>query len=141
MDEPLKRGAIDVDSGMIWIGDPCYILPSTGVEVDGKIYNDSPGLLYEDLIKKTEEVQRGPELPDNFEQLSLEERAEAIRQKWGRHVDAMPFPHERGHFGRGIVVHPGGDGIYGISIERNDDGRIKRVIIEVEPEEEEDNNE
>lgn len=43
------------------------------------------------------------------------------------------FNHDKGHEGLGLMVLTGcGDGVYPVFIERNEDGRVKRVVIEFE---------
>lgn len=55
----------------------------------------------------------------------------------GQPKDAAQFRFKEGHIGLGVCVSTGwGDGQYPVYIERNEEGRIARVLIEFIPEEE-----
>jgi len=73
-------------------------------------------------------------------ELSEEERTEGIRDLLDKAstkqpVDVRFIKHENGHEGKGAIIHPGSDGDYAVRVERDESGWIKRVIIEIQPEE------
>lgn len=133
---------IDVDSGMIWIGDPCYILPDEGIEFQGETIDAKPGLSYRELLRDLREEEEGPQ--QQLQQILASEdlidieRCEEIQKVLSerpRPKDVRAIRHERGHKGKGMVIHPGSDGSYTVRMERDEQGWLKRVIIEIRPEE------
>ncbi len=106
-----KVGVVGVDAGLIWLGDPCYIIHSTDENPDlGKDWGEFCSRLY---------PNDGNQHDDGVRQWMIGE----------------------GHAGLGVTVGSGhGDGVYDVQVQRDQWGRVMRVMIDFdeEPEEEED---
>lgn len=120
-------GEVGVDAGMVWLGDPCYILPDTRFGRDG-----SPKFTYNQLCDKLDEDDEYKFHNEKFFKKHI---------KLGRkHVQkATQFNYEAGHPGLGVCVPSGdGDGSYPVLVKYNKEGRIKEVkIVFIENEENE----
>ena len=99
-----KVGKVSVDAGILWLGDPCYIMhPWNGIPKDvGKSWDEFVEILSEKEKKsKAKDVETG-----------------------------LQFNHDGGYEGLGVVVSTGyGDGIYDVFVKNDDDGRIAEVKI------------
>lgn len=98
--ERLLAGHIGVDAGLCWIGDPCYIL-----------HKDK----------------------DNFPSTVLGTNWHEFCDKIGplNTLGYQAFPYALGHDGLGVCVSTGfGDGLYPVYVEKTEDGRVARVIVE-----------
>lgn len=121
-------GYIDVDAGIVWTGDPCYILPD-------KRDND-PGFDYMDMLhtwprkKHTIEDSGAAEMHRDALIASgvPEDRAEVLCDMFryrtvDEPTDVAIFNHKAGHPGRGICIHAGfGDGTYPLWIRYSNEG-------------------
>lgn len=93
-------GVIGIDSGLCWIGDPCYIHNDEG-------HKDSKGW--------------GKDWPAFLEQLN---------QKLKPDDAGTQFNFDLGHPGLGVCVRsPHGDGIFPVFAEF-ENGALKRIVVE-----------
>lgn len=91
-------GRIDVDAGLIWIGDPSYTSDGRNNADDWQDFCD--------FLEKNEEN------------------------------GMVTIDHESAHPGKAVVIGQiGGEGTYPVYVKRNKHGRIKRIIIDLEGEE------
>ncbi len=108
-------GHVDVDAGILWLGDPCYILPDKGKPAE---------FTYDQL-------------------LAIFDQQEKQTGKYP-HVTTIQHNGTLGdkeHEGKGVVVGTGyGDGTYPVTATFNREGRVVRVSVDfdAEPEEEDD---
>lgn len=99
MNKQIKIGEIGIDAGLVWIGDPCYILHKTENEQPksiGKNWSD-----FCDILKKGKQLETG----------------------------FLQFCYDKGHAGLGVCASTGwGDGCYDVMAEIKDN-RIKSISI------------
>jgi hypothetical protein len=160
-DDWIEVGQVGVDAGMVWIGDPCYILALPHCRQDNiEEKKKDPSWehikdLYENVRKlpatlgdswhafcdKMHSDQDNP-IGDRAYKKYLEKQLEK-GIKTGQ--EAVQFNYEAGHPGLGVCVGSGyGDGSYPVYVKRNREGRImeaKVVFIDESEEEEEEDNE
>ena len=114
-----KIGEIGVDAGLCWIGDPCYILHK---HPEAKDEHDRPP---KDI---------GEDWSDFCDRLGNDREPNKKKQ----------FNYDGGHAGLGVCVPTGwGDGTYDVMAEYGtgeDEGRIKRIVVEFIPDLDEDDN-
>jgi hypothetical protein len=165
-------GTIDVDSGSVWIGDPCYIIKDKhedrptdlGEEwsdvcnkfFDRSGYNDAQREWHNYDFQRSQYVFQDPRWrswmetesensahhrPGTPEYNAKRELIAKLHQEFEvtnpdpkiRHSGAAAFNHDLGHSGMGIMTDTMyGDGSYPVYVERNKEGRIKRVVIDFE---------
>jgi len=104
--ERIKAGVVGVDSGQLVIMDPCYL----GLQVgpDDLDYPEDPD--YPEHERCLDEVST----------LKVEGTAKQLN-------------YQMGHPGLAVgVAGFGGDGTYPVYIEKGEDGRVQRVVIEFE---------
>ena len=113
-------GEVGVDAGMVWIGDPCYIMKMPhheGAQEDplpttlGKTWHDFCDIMHQ------------YETPQEFYEKHLK-----LGHKW---MDkAVQFNYEAGHPGLGVCMASGyGDGSYPVYVRYNSEGRIAEARI------------
>lgn len=125
MDKWEQVGKVDVDSGLIWLGDPCYVFAL-------------PHSTKKSKFKSLNEVKKLPK---------------DIGKSWidfcnkVSDSNATQFNHDTGSPGAGVAIHNAyGDGSYPVFVKKTRQGGIKSVMIVFEDEfdefnEEEDTNE
>ena len=100
-------GHIGVDAGCVQIGDPCYTHEKAG---DWTEYCNT-------VLSKMDEVRVGGGL-------------RPPGQCYKARKNFAQIPYDMGHEGKAIVVGSGyGDGVYPVTVTRNDDGRIASVLV------------
>ena len=99
MSEWKKVGEISVDAGVVWLGDPCYI-----------------------LHRNTPHRQPPKDIGANWARF-----VESYFHR--SYCGCVSFKHDLGHEGLGVVVSSGnGDGVYDVEVKQVD-GRIAAVRI------------
>lgn len=115
-------GNCDVDAGIIYLGDPCYILPrkedkDKGLDYDklltylhhGKYVRWFDQERYDALLEKFKATGKEPDHVD----IAMMKDTATHNICEGDLKQVFKIPHERGHDGRGVVVNSGyGDGSY-----------------------------
>jgi len=101
----VRVGSIGVDSGLCWIGDPCYLFNDKRPEECGKDWVE-----FCDILRKKEEAAGG-------------------------HPTRVQYNYDKGHAGLGVLVSTGyGDGVYPVMAEivetADGDRRIRKVWVE-----------
>lgn len=100
-------GAVDVDAGMIWVGDPCYILDGERPAGLGKVWNDFCDLFF----------KRSGYGTDN-----------------DTGVASFGYHEEGTQDGLGVAISTFyGDGSYPVYVEYGEGGRPRRVLIDFDP--------
>jgi len=104
----VKVGEIGVDVGMVWIGDPCYILHKDGEQKPKAI-----GKNWLDFCNILNKLRSEKSCTEGYQ-----------------------FNYDMGHAGLGVVVHSGwGDGTYDV-MARIKDGRCAEIrVVFIEDEE------
>jgi len=98
-EEFIKVGEIGVDAGLVWIGDPCYILH--------KKKNDVPKSIGKDWL----------------------DFCNKLNDEKGKPLNHKQFNYDRGHAGLGVCVSSGfGDGVYDV-MAKIEEGRIKEIKV------------
>ena len=94
-------GVVGVDAGLLWLGDPCYIM--------GEDASEHPVKTWKEFCDKLDEKGRYADgLDSNY-------------QQWN---------YKLGHAGLGVTVSTGnGDGEYPVFAEFDKDGRVKSVTV------------
>jgi len=99
-----KVGVVGVDSGTIWIGDPCYLRPEDGEDL--RQYQGP----FDDWHAFVDKLNKGP---------------------FNKSPPGVQFNYKRGHAGLGVVVQSfGGDGTYPVYIVRDLRGQVRMAIID-----------
>jgi hypothetical protein len=102
-----KVGVVAVDSGTIWLGDPCYVLHREPTPPD-------LGKDWQDFSRRTFEREEKAGTP-GVAQFQRHHSEEGYCQGW----EAL-----------GVTVSTGyGDGVYPVEVRRSEDGRIAEVRI------------
>lgn len=100
-------GVFTVDSGLFWIGDPCYIHPDDDSKLSPPWRKSLPnqwGKDWESFVARLNQSQQD---------------------------DGIQFNHDSGHAGLGVCVRtPYGDGTYPVYGKYNKDGELKRIEID-----------
>lgn len=118
-----KVGEVDVDSGSIWLGDPCYVFNMP----------HSKGSQFESL-------NTPPGWPKEFGDCWLDychnlfdkedKQREAMHKAGFKGQTPVQFNHDSGNPGLGICTSNGiGDGTYPVYVKRDKKGSIKEIKI------------
>jgi hypothetical protein len=103
-------GSISVDAGLVWIGDPSYIMHKEGGEFDS-------------LPK---------DLGDDWGDFCDKTFSKAEKNKLVGNVLATQFNHDRGHSGLGVCVSSGlGDGFYTVKAKLISEESFGKPIVRV----------
>ncbi len=129
-------GVVGVDAGMVWVGDPCYILalPHNNPK-DKKPGDDSFSSLYE-----PKELPRslGESWGDFCDQLGQSDFIGLDGEFYKHHIEkgrksvgmTKQFNYDAGHPGLGVVVSSGyGDGEYPVYVKYDNKGNIKEMKV------------
>lgn len=152
MGEVKKVGYVDVDAGMIWVGDPCYIIRDSDEERPkdfGEDWSDFCGKVFERsgyydvmtaidkrVLELREEFREANKFDmkeyyswRGFEEQYIKEHLDTSKLK-DDYTQVAKFNHDLGHSGMGLAISSGyGDGTYPVYVEYEDD-RVKKVTIE-----------
>ncbi len=149
LDEWVQVGEVGVDAGMVWIGDPCYILSLPHLNPKEKKEKDSFPDMYEPKELPKELGDSWVEFCDKMNEsgraypVGSKEYDSFLRKqiKKGQQTgqEAVQFNYDMGHPGLGVCMSSGyGDGSYPVFVKRNLEGRITEAkIVFIEEEEEE----
>ena len=101
--ENLHRvGCISVDAGLVMVGDPCYVL------------------------HKDPNAEKDYDKPSKSIGKSWSAFCEILQGK-----DLLQIDHDSGAEGLGVVVGGfGGDGVYPVFVEKDDSGRVVRLVVD-----------
>ena len=107
----VKVGEVPVDSGQVFVVDPCYVLDGDVAFEDDKVVTDNP--YSRACAASCSDANAGP-----F-------RASAVTHTpLGKPIDLNAMPDA-------VCTSTGwGDGLYPVYIEYGDDGRVARLIVE-----------
>lgn len=164
-DEWVEVGEVGVDAGMVWMGDPCYILAlphcrQPSEEEKKKMIEDGSWDNLKDLYETPKELPKnlGESWHGFCDKMHNEEDRpifgyaspealkfyrDAITKGYREGQEAVQFNYDMGHAGLGVCMGSGyGDGSYPVYVKRNKEGRITEAkivfISEEEYDEEED---
>jgi hypothetical protein len=149
LNEWVQVGVVGVDAGMVWIGDPCYILALPHLnpkeKKDSKFPNmyeprELPESLGESWIEFCDKVHDdGSAYPVGSKEYDAFLKKQ-IKKGEQRGQTAVQFNYEMGHPGLGVCMGSGyGDGTYPVFVKRNEEGRITETkIVFIDEEEQED---
>ncbi len=139
-------GVVGVDAGMVWVGDPCYILalphstPQPNEEILDRFQNlyepkelpESLGKSWNEFCSKLSE--------DRYIGLDGEFYKDYISKGHKRVAMSKQFNYDAGHPGLGVAVTSGwGDGTYPVFVKYNKHGDIKEMKVTFIDESEEEN--
>jgi len=104
-----KIGTLPVDAGCIMLVDPCYVLPDSRQNSSGDVVKEAP-YDYKDMLEGMEE------------------------EGWPREFKVKPKNYS---MPLGMIVESGyGDGEYPVYAEYNREGRLVKVMVDFDPEDE-----
>lgn len=124
----VPAGCVDVDAGIVWVGDPCYILPDRRDNDSGLDYMDMLDLWPRDEIEIDNSDEVECMIASVIEGGVPEERAKTLFEhfrirKVSEPANVAQFRHEAGHLGKGVCVHAGyGDGTYQVWVRYSNEG-------------------
>ena len=107
----IKIGVVSVDSGLCWLGDPCYIHNNHIYERSTKIKQKSP----KDWGKNWKEFVNN------------------LYKKTDEEIQIAQFNHDLGHAGLGVCFQTNGDGVYPVFAEiteYNNNKKISKVWVD-----------
>lgn len=105
-----KIGNLPVDAGCIMLSDPCYVLPDSRYNAEGALLKEAP-YDYKDMLEEME------------------------KEDWPQIFKVKPKGYSNP---LGLIVESGyGDGLYPVYAKFNKEGRLIKVMIDFDMEDEE----
>jgi hypothetical protein len=136
MSEWRKVGVVSVDAGMVWIGDPCYLIESDVDESDDS--DERPAETWRGFCRLLDS-KIADDTPPTKENLRAPTDEEILKHRL--RANAQQWQFKAGHDGLGVTVTSGcGDGAYDVFVREDKKGTVleaKVVFIDEEDEEEE----
>lgn len=123
--------SIDVDSGIIWIGDPCYIIHTRSNYDDlGKDWSD---FCYKFSYKSGyQEYSNISGSLNTINKKDVQDDSCSVEKEIkNTYTGVASFEFENNNNGLGTAICSSGDGRYPVYVQYTNDKRIKRILIEL----------